>query len=76
MEIKPRVLRKNGKQREGKGFSREELKQAGTNTAEALRFKIPIDTKRKTAHEHNIVALKSTLQNRKTGSKPKRKPKS
>ncbi len=76
MEIKPRVLRKNGKQREGKGFSREELKQAGTNTAEALRLKIPIDMKRKTAHEHNIAALKTLLQSRKTDSKPKRKPKS
>lgn len=76
MGIKPKVLRRNGKQREGKGFSREELKQAGTNTAEALRLKISIDTKRKTAHEHNIVALKTLLQSRKIGSKPKRKPKS
>jgi ribosomal protein L13E len=76
MEIKPKVLRRNGKQREGKGFSREELKQAGTNTAEALKLKIPIDTKRKTAHEHNIEALKTLLQSRKIDSKPKGKPKS
>ena len=77
--IKPKVFKQDGKQRLGRGFSREELKRAGSSLTEALRFAIPVDAKRKTAHEENIEAVKTFLQEKKTVSKPKKprgKPKS
>ena len=76
---RPRVLKNDGKQRFGRGFSREELKKAESNLKEALRFGLPVDAKRKTAHEENIAAIKAFLQEKKPASKPKKprkKPKS
>ena len=76
---RPKVFRTDGKQRFGRGFSREELKGAGSNLNEALRFGISIDDKRKTVHEENIEAVKALLQEKKLASKPKKprgKPKS
>jgi ribosomal protein L13E len=77
-EIIAKILKRDGKQRAGKGFSREELKQAGTNPKEALKLKIPIDLKRKTVHEENVATLRTFLSTHKaaTKPKPKRKPKS
>jgi ribosomal protein L13E len=76
---RPKVLKNDGKQRFGRGFSREELKKAESNLKEALRFGLPVDTKRKTAHKENIAAVKTFLQEKKPASKPKKprkKPKS
>lgn len=74
MATKPMVFRKDGKQRRGKGFSREELKKVGLSLKEALRFGIPIDSRRKTAHEDNIKMVKTLLEEKK-GKRPKRKSK-
>ena len=77
--LRPKVLKHGGKQRLGRGFSREELKGAGSNLNEALRFGISIDDKRKTVHEENVEAVKALLQEKKLASKPKKprgKPKS
>lgn len=77
--LRPKVLKNDGKQRLGRGFSREELKRAGSNLNEALRFGISTDDKRKTVHEENIEAVKALLQEKKLASKPKKprgKPKS
>lgn len=74
--VKPKVLRRGGKQRLGKGFSREELKKAGLNLKEALRLRIPIDSRRRTTHEENIAVIKTFLEYRKPTSKSKRKSKS
>lgn len=74
--IKPKVPKKDGTQREGKGFSRDEIEKAGTNLKDAIRFGVSVDTRRKTAHEENVKALKTFLQARKTVSKPKKKSKS
>jgi ribosomal protein L13E len=76
---RPKVLKNDAKQRFGRGFSREELKKAESNLKEALRFGLPVDTKRKTAHEENIASVKTLLQEKKPASKPKKprkKPKS
>ncbi|MEM3626491.1 MAG: ribosomal protein L13e [Candidatus Bathyarchaeia archaeon] len=62
MPIKPKVFKKNGRQRHGKGFSKEELKRAGLSFTEALKLGIPIDYRRKTAHEENINVIKSFLE--------------
>lgn len=67
--IKPKVSKKDGRQRIGRGFSREELKKAESNLQEALRFGIPVDAKRKTAHEENIEAVKAFMHERKLASK-------
>ncbi len=76
MVDKPKVLKKGGKPRDGRGFSRSELKQVGSYPKEALRLRIPLDVRRKTAHEENVATLKKLLESRKAASKPKGKPKS
>jgi ribosomal protein L13E len=59
---KPVVFKKNKKQRYGKGFSRNELKEAGLTFKKALKIKIPIDLRRSTAHKENIHAIKQILK--------------
>ena len=76
MTAKPRVFKTREKKRHGKGFSREELKKAGTNMTEALKLRIPLDPRRKTAHEENIEAVKTLITQKKAEQKPKKqKPK-
>jgi large subunit ribosomal protein L13e len=72
--IKPKILKPNGKQRDGKGFSPEELKKAGLNKTEAARIGIPTDPRRKTAHDENVEAIKAYAEKKKAEAKPK-KPK-
>jgi ribosomal protein L13E len=74
-KAKPKVFKKGGKQRNGKGFSQEELKKAGSSLKEALRLHIPVDSRRRSAHEENVKLAKSFLEAKKASSKPKRKPK-
>jgi large subunit ribosomal protein L13e len=74
--ITAKIHKKDGKQRIGKGFSREELKKAGTNLKDALKMGIPTDPKRRTAHDENVETLKTFLQAKKATSKPKSKGKS
>jgi large subunit ribosomal protein L13e len=73
---KPKVFKNAGKQRYGRGFSREELKKAGTSLKEALRFGIPIDSRRKTAHKENVESVKTFLESKKAESKSRGKSKS
>jgi len=76
MAFKPKVFKKGGRQRCGKGFSREELKKAGLSLKEALKFGIPVDSRRRTIHEENVEVVKTFLQSRKAKPKRKRKSKS
>ena len=76
---RPKVLKNDGKQRFGRGFSREELKKAGSSLKEAVKLGLLVDDKRKTVHDQNVEAAKTFLQERRPTSKPKkprRKPKS
>ncbi len=57
--VKPQVESPTGKQRLGKGFSPDELKEAGINVADARRLRLPVDRKRRTSHEENVEALKA-----------------
>jgi ribosomal protein L13E len=57
--IKATVTSQSGKRRNGKGFSPDELKEAGLNAADARNLRIPVDRKRKSSHEENIEALKT-----------------
>jgi ribosomal protein L13E len=65
-----KVFKNDGKQRAGRGFSREELKKAGSSLKEALRLGVPVDDKRKTVHEENVDAVRALLQERKPASEP------
>jgi ribosomal protein L13E len=73
--IKPKILKPNGKQRDGRGFSPDELKKAGLNPTEASRLGLPADLRRKTAHDENVEAIKAYVEKKKTKAKPKPKPK-
>lgn len=50
------IIRRGGR-RDGKGFSPRELSAAGWALARARREKLPVDTRRKTAHNWNIDTL-------------------
>jgi len=76
MTARPKVFKKGGKQRDGRGFSREELKKAGLSFKDALKLSIPIDLKRRTAHEENVEVIKILLKNMKAEIKRKKKSKS
>jgi large subunit ribosomal protein L13e len=76
MALKPKVFKKGGKQRYGKGFSREELKKAGISLREAIKLRIPVDFRRKTIHNENIEAVKAFLEKEKLKAKSKGKSKS
>jgi len=73
---RPLVSRKGGKQRSGRGFSREELKKAELSFKEALKLGIPVDLRRRTVHEKNIDVIKEFLGSRKTEAEPKKRRKS
>ena len=53
------IVKRKRKTRKGKGFSRGELKEADLSFSEALKQRIPIDTKRSTKHEENVKRLKT-----------------
>jgi ribosomal protein L13E len=69
--IKPIITKQNGKQRPGKGFSPDEIKEAGLNSGQARTLRIPIDRKRKTSHEENIANLKEHIAKSPVQAKPK-----
>jgi len=74
--IKPKIFKRNGKQRYGKGFSREELKKAGLSIRESLKLSIPVDPRRKTAHKENVNSIKKLLKSIKEKSRVKKTRKS
>jgi large subunit ribosomal protein L13e len=76
MALKSKVFKKGGKQRYGRGFSREELKKAGVSLKEALKFGIPVDFRRKTVHNENVEAVKAFIEKEKVKPESKGKSKS
>jgi len=61
-QIKAAVFSQTGKQRLGKGFSPDELKEAGLTNADARNLAVPVDRKRRTSHEENIATLKARME--------------
>jgi large subunit ribosomal protein L13e len=49
---------KRPRRREGRGFSREEIRRAGLTLHEMRRLGIPVDKRRKTSHPTNVQTLK------------------
>ncbi|MCX8153482.1 MAG: ribosomal protein L13e [Candidatus Bathyarchaeota archaeon] len=72
--VKPQIFKSDGRQRSGRGFSLQELKQAGLNVAEAKRLGFPVDKRRKTMHEQNVNVLKDYMAKKKVEVKSKAKP--
>ena len=72
MTARPVVFKRQRKRTLGRGFSSEELKKAESNLTEALKLHIAIDTKRKTAHDENVEALKALLKEKKVATEPKK----
>jgi large subunit ribosomal protein L13e len=73
--IKPKIIKERRKQRNGRGFSREELKKAGLSSQEAARIELPADQRRKTAHDENVETIKAFVAKQKAEAKPKQEPK-
>ncbi len=53
------VVKTGNKTREGRGFSLNELKQAGLTIFDAKRIGIYLDKRRKTVHNENVEYLKT-----------------
>ncbi|MDH5635025.1 MAG: ribosomal protein L13e [Candidatus Bathyarchaeota archaeon] len=62
MSAQATVAKKFGKIREGRGFSRDELREVELDFRQALRLGLPIDMRRKTKRVENVKALKQFLR--------------
>jgi len=71
MQPQPMVQKRNGRTRRGKGFSREEVREAGVDFRQALKLGIPVDLRRKTKYEDNTKILKQYLRSLSSKKKPK-----
>ena len=71
--VKAMITAQSGKRRPGKGFSPDELSEAGIGVTDARKMKIPVDWKRRSSHEENITSLKSHAEKAKATAKPKTK---
>ena len=69
------IIQRGNRAREGKGFSNEELKEAGLSPGEAKRLGIPVDTRRKTSYDDNVETLKEYLKEAKEAGLKVSKPK-
>ena len=76
-KIKATITKRNGKKSTSRGFSLTELQKAGLTKQDAKQMGIPLDAKRKSAHDENIETLKAHAEKAKPKAKPKepkRKP--
>lgn len=62
MKIIATVRKKDGRPKEGHGFSLEELRKAELDMKKALKLKIPVDVRRRSSHDENVEALKAHLK--------------
>jgi len=62
MKLHAVVVKGKGRTRRGRGFSRDELKEAGIDPKQALRSGVPIDLRRNTKHKENVKILKQYLR--------------
>ena len=72
--IKPTITKQNGKQSIGRGFSPTELEKAGVNKQQAKQMGLPVDLKRKSAHDENVETIKAHAQKAKAQAEAKPKP--
>jgi len=72
-KIEPVVTSPSGKQRRGKGFSLTEIFGAGITRDIAHRLHIPIDNRRSSIREENVVAIKNLLASEKVAEPARKK---
>jgi len=72
--IKATITKRNGRKSTSRGFSLTELQKAGLTRQDAKKMGIPLDVKRKSAHDENVETLKVHAEKAKAEAKPK-KPK-
>ena len=72
--MKAVITKQNGKQSIGRGFSLNELKEAGLNKQDAKKIGIPLDVKRKSLHDENVACIKSHAEKAKAEAAAKPKP--
>jgi len=60
--VKAVITKHNKKQSTGKGFSPTELKNAGVNMMQARKIGLPVDVKRKSAHDENVACIKEHVE--------------
>jgi ribosomal protein L13E len=72
--MKAVITKQNGKQSIGRGFSLNELKEAGLNKQDAKKIGIPLDVKRKSLHDENVACIKSHAKKAKAEVAAKPKP--
>jgi ribosomal protein L13E len=72
--IKVVINKHNKKQSLGKGFSPTELEKAGVNRQQAKQIGLPVDVKRKTAHDQNVAAIKEHAEKAKAQAEAKPEP--
>ncbi len=73
-QIKVVITKHNKKQNIGKGFSTTELEKAGVNKQQARQIGLPVDVKRKSAHDENIACIKECAEKAKAAAAAKPKP--
>ena len=71
--MKAVITKQNGKQSIGRGFSLNELKEAGLNRQDAKKIGIPLDIKRKSLHDENVACIKAHAEKAKAEAKSKPK---
>ena len=76
MAFRPEIRApQTGDSRPGRGFSLQELKDAGVDLADARWMAIPIDRRRNTHHPENVTLLKEYVNRIKKLEKTKKTPK-
>jgi large subunit ribosomal protein L13e len=73
-QIKVVITKHNKKQNIGRGFSPTELEKAGVNKQQAKQIGLPVDVKRKSAHDQNIATIKEHAEKAKAAAAAKPKP--
>jgi large subunit ribosomal protein L13e len=55
------IVKRGTKVKTGKGFSIDEVKEAGVNVGEARHLGVPVDQRRSTNYPENVEALKEWI---------------
>ena len=72
--MKAVITKQNGKASTGRGFSLNELKDAGLTKQDAKKIGIPLDIKRKSLHKENVACIKLHAEKAKEEAATKPKP--
>jgi len=56
------IVKRGAKVKTGKGFSIDELREAGLNVGEARHLGVPVDQRRSTSYPENVEGLKEWVE--------------